>query len=103
MSHSQNPEFKNRVLQLGAVDYISKADGAKFIVNRAIQTLEAKLLQPTAAAEQPPEDLRRMSESLLNLLQMTNLTEGLPPSAKVALGSAQKLAERIQAVVARVA
>jgi DNA-binding response OmpR family regulator len=103
MSHNQNPEFKIRVLQLGAVDYISKADGAKFIVNRAIQTLEAKLLQHTAGAEQPREALRTMAESLLNLLQMTTLTEGLPPAAKVTLGSAQKLAERIQAVVAHVA
>jgi CheY-like chemotaxis protein len=103
MSHNQNPEFKNRVLQLGAADYVSKADGAKLIVKKAIQTLEAKPIRQAPATEPAPDDLRTMAESLLNLLQMTTFTEGLPPAAKVALGSAQKLAERIQAVVAHMA
>ena len=42
MSHNQNPEFRSRVLQLGADDYISKAQGPNSIVEKSIQTLEAK-------------------------------------------------------------
>jgi CheY-like chemotaxis protein len=100
MSHNENPEFRNRALLLGAVDYLSKADGAKSIVERTIQTLEGKLPQPAVTAVPTPGELRLMSESLVSLLQVTNLTDGLPPAAKVALTSAQKLAERIQSLMA---
>jgi CheY-like chemotaxis protein len=106
MSHNENPEFRNRALQLGAVDYISKGDGAKSIVERAIQTLDGVVPAPaavpvtavTAALPTPAGELRLMSESLLNLIQITSLTDGLPPAAKAGLASAQKLAERIHAL-----
>ncbi len=95
MSHNENPEFRNRALQLGAVDYLSKADGAKSIVERAIQILDGG---SSGAAVPAAGELRLMSESLLNLIQVTSLTDGLPPAAKVALVSAQKLAQRIHAI-----
>ncbi|HME10686.1 MAG TPA: response regulator [Bryobacteraceae bacterium] len=95
MSHNENPEFRNRALQLGAIEYISKADGAKSIVERAIQTLDGTPAGPAAPAA---GELRLMSESLLNLIQVTSMTDGLPPSARAALVSAQKLAQRIHAI-----
>jgi DNA-binding response OmpR family regulator len=98
MSHNENPEFRNRALQLGAVDYLSKADGAKAIVERAIVTLDGSAASTPAPARSTTAELRLMSESLLNLIEVTTLTEGLPAAAKAALASAQKLAERIHAI-----
>jgi len=95
MSHNENPEFRNRALQLGAVAYLSKADGAKSIVERAIQTLEGF---NGASALPAAGEIRLISESLLNLIQVTSLMEGLAPSAQAALATAQTLTERIRAI-----
>ena len=48
MSNNNSPEFRNRALQLGAVDYISKGTGSRAIVDRAIQTLEGTPQSPPA-------------------------------------------------------
>lgn len=99
MSHNENPEYRNRALQLGAIDYLSKADGAKSIVERTLQTLESRSAEPASSVVPTPGEIRLMSESLVNLLHVTGLTDGLPPSAKAAIVSAQELAERIHRLV----
>jgi DNA-binding response OmpR family regulator len=97
MSHNENPEFRVRALQLGAVDYLSKGDGAKAIVERAIETLEGA--SPAAPALAAAGEIRLISESLLTLIQVTGLMDGLPASAQSALVTAGKLTQRIQSLV----
>jgi CheY-like chemotaxis protein len=100
MSSNTNPEFRKRAVEMGAIEYLSKVESAKDIVEKVVRILEgstsgngavAALPEPAAAA-----DVRLMTENLMDMLHVIDLVEGIPPAARSALASAQKLVERIQ-------
>jgi len=107
MSSNSNPEFRKRAAELGAVDYLSKVDTAKTIVEKVVKILGDRADTADAPAEEPPvavlpvAELRLAAESLLSLMQVIGLVEGMPAAASSAVASAQKLAEKILSFTAQ--
>ncbi len=105
MSSNTNPEFRKKAAELGAVEYLSKVDTAKTIVEKVI-----RILDPSGAPEAPTaplleavslaSEIRVATESLLSLIQVIGMVEGVPPAAQTAVAAAQKLAEHIHECVA---
>ena len=107
-SCNTDPEFRQRAMEIGAIDYLPKTEGYGSIIQRISEVLAAKRPSPVVApvetpiAEDPPdelayrEQLRSLSRSLVDVLHLAGLNEGLPDSARYALGSAQRIAEDIQ-------
>ena len=108
MSSNTNPEFRKRAAELGAIQYISKVDTARDIVDKVVKILggPASVAAP-APAEPLPEttlpagEIRIMTENLMNLLRVIHLVEGVPPAAKTAVEAANKLATRIHESVVK--
>jgi CheY-like chemotaxis protein len=110
MSSNSNPEFRKRAAELGAVDYLSKVDTAKTIVEKVVKILGDQGGDhggAAAPAEEPPvatlplAEIRLAAESLLSLMQVIGLVEGMPAAAASAVASAQKLAEKIHTFTAQ--
>ncbi len=108
MSSNTNPEFRKKAAELGAVEYLSKVDTAKTIVDKVLRILEPSLepANPAALAEPAPgaislaSEIRVASGSLLSLIRMIGQVEGVPTAAQTAAAAAEKLAEHIQECVA---
>jgi CheY-like chemotaxis protein len=106
MSSNTNPEFRKKAAELGAVEYLSKVDTAKTIVDKVIKILQPAG-EPAAPAPLPPEtvslasEIRVATEGLLSLIQVIGLVEGVPPAAQTAVAAAQKLAEHIHECAAK--
>jgi two-component system alkaline phosphatase synthesis response regulator PhoP len=109
-SCNTDPEFRKRALDIGALDYLPKTEGYGNIIQRIGEVAAVKRPSPVPApveddiAEDPPdeqsyrEQLRSLSQSLVDVLHLGGLNERLPDSARYALGSAQRIAEDIQRV-----
>ena len=105
MSSNLNPEFRKRAVELGAVDYLSKADTAKTIVEKAMQVLQGPGAAPAHSDAAPPDtslplaEIRLAAESLLQLMEVIGLVENVPPAAASAVAAARKLAARVHELV----
>jgi CheY-like chemotaxis protein len=98
------PQYRQRALELGALDYLPKTDGANAIVNRVYEILEID--QPEAAAAAPViapsyAQLRSLAQSLVDVLRLAGMPEGLPSSTQYALDSALRIADDIRSVADR--
>jgi CheY-like chemotaxis protein len=101
MSSNTNPEFRKKAAELGAVEYLSKVDTAKTIVDKVLRILEPspEATEPAPADVTLASEIRVATESLLRLIQVIGLVEGVPPAAQTAVAAAQKLAEHIHECV----
>ena len=124
MSSNTNPEFCKKAAELGAIEYLSKVDTAKTIVDKVLRILEpspvpAAPAEPAAAADPAPpaesaapagpareavalaSEIRVATGSLLSLIRVIGQVEGVPPAAQTAVAAAQKLAEHIYECAAK--
>ena len=97
---------RRRAIELGAIDYIPKTDGASHIARRV-----AEVLAPHDAARPTPDEdgahapgpstydqLRTLSQNLLDLLHLASMENDLPPATKYALSASSRLAEDIRTI-----
>lgn len=100
------PRFRRRAIELGAIDYIPKTDGASHIARRV-----AEVLAPHDAVRPAPDEegthatapstydqLRTLSQNLLDLLHLASMENDLPPATKYALSASSRLAEDIRSL-----
>ena len=100
------PRFRRRAIELGAIDYIPKTDGASHIARRV-----AEVLAPHDSVRQPREDdgassagpstydqLRTLSQNLLDLLHLASMENDLPAATKYALSASSRVAEDIRSL-----
>lgn len=100
------PQYRQRALELGALDYLPKTDGANAIVNRVYEILEieqpeASSAAASAAAAPSYAQLRSLAQSLVDVLRLAGMPEGLPSSTQYALDSALRIADDIRSVAER--
>jgi len=102
------PEFRKRALDLGAVAYLPKEEGASSIVERIYDIIEpdgAKLPKPAGrenggAVSPLGVQVTSLITSLEEFLELASLAEGLPESSRRALASAKRIAEEIRQIAA---
>jgi CheY-like chemotaxis protein len=92
------PQYRQRALELGAVDYLPKTDGANAIVSRVYEILDVDPSQATPPESAPPisSQLLSLSQSLIDLLRLAGMPHNLPESTQYALDSALRIADDIQ-------
>jgi len=103
-SCNTDPEFRKRAIEIGALDYMPKTEGYTNIVQRLGEVLGPPSQQAAGPAgiEDAPEEaayreqLQALARSLVDVLHLAGLSEGLPDAARYALGSAQRIAEDIE-------
>ncbi len=102
MSNNTDPEFKDRAIELGAIDYLYKAHGARAIVERIIETVGGEPLPSSGPVLNPASgvELRVQCENLIEILRMARRSENLPDQVREYLTSAEKIAARIERAVA---
>jgi CheY-like chemotaxis protein len=95
------PQYRQRAMELGALDYLPKTDGANAIVSRVYEILEME--EPVAAPAAAPAaaavsyaELRSLAQSLIDVLRLAGMPEGLPSSTQYALDSALRIADDIR-------
>ncbi len=102
-SCNAEPEFRQRALELGAVDYLSKVDGAQSIASRVYELVspEKETAQPLPAAREPADETALQSQLLTlarhldDVLKLAGVERYLPQSTQVALGAASRIAHDI--------
>lgn len=105
-SCNTEPEFRQRAIALGALDYILKTDGAPSIVSRVGELLGS---EPASGSNETSSDtdhsrqddalrdqLRSLSQSLIDMLHVAELSKDLPAQVSYALGSANRIAGDIR-------
>jgi ATP-dependent Lon protease len=100
------PQYRQRALELGALDYLPKTDGANAIVNRVYEILEIDQPEASSRAAAPATapsyaQLRSLAQSLVDVLRLAGMPEGLPSSTQYALDSAMRIADDIRSVAER--
>lgn len=97
MTNNTDPEFRMRALEMGAVAYLAKSTGARLLAAKAIEMLPGREPEIPAgpARSAPAAQVQAMQQSLLALIRLTLEIEGMPPPARSALLSAEKLAESL--------
>jgi CheY-like chemotaxis protein len=95
MSSNVDTDFRKRALDLGASAYLLKTDGAQAIAEKAIRMVAGGAPEVSASTAQ----VQAMQQSLLTLIRITTQMEGLPAQARIALTTAEKLAESLFAAV----
>ena len=109
-SCNSEPEFRKRALELGAVDYLPKTDGANSIVTRVYEILSPGAKEPSPLAGDPlpeqnlgelalGEQLRALSRSLADMLHLAQMDKDIPETTQYALDSASRIAEDISRLV----
>ena len=109
-SCNSEPEFRKRALELGAVDYLPKTDGANSIVTRVYEILSPGAKEPSPLAGDPlpeqnlgelalGEQLRALSRSLADMLHLAQMDKDIPETTQYALDSASRIAEDISHLV----
>jgi len=102
------PRFRRRAIELGAIDYIPKTDGASHIARRVAEVLaphDASRETHEAEGDHVPgpstyDQLRTLSQNLLDLLHLASMESDLPPATKYALSASSRLAEDIRSLAA---
>jgi CheY-like chemotaxis protein len=99
------PQYRQRAMELGALDYLPKTDGANAIVNRVYEILEIEQPEagPAPAAIPSYAQLRSLAQSLVDVLRLAGMPEGLPSSTQYALDSALRIADDIRNLAERTA
>lgn len=102
------PRFRRRAIELGAIDYIPKTDGASHIARRVAEVLAPHdASRPPSAQEDEGahgpgpstyDQLRTLSQNLLDLLHLASMEHDLPPATKYALSASSRLAEDIRSL-----
>lgn len=100
------PRFRRRAIELGAIDYIPKTDGASHIARRVTEVLaphDATRSTPDEEGAHAPgpstyDQLRTLSQNLLDLLHLASMENDLPPATKYALSASSRLAEDIRSL-----
>ena len=111
-SCNSEPEFRNRALELGAIDYLPKTGGANSIVARVYEILGPQTKEPSPPAERPlpepeqslpesalGEQLRALSRSLADMLHLAQMEKDIPSTTQYALDSANRIAGDIARLV----
>lgn len=101
MSNNADPEFRQRAIEMGASAYLAKSSGARALAEKAIEIVAGRLpgTSPGQGQIGVSGQVLAMQQSLLALIRVTSQIDGLPPAAKSALISAEKLAESLFASV----
>jgi CheY-like chemotaxis protein len=99
-SCNTDPQFRQRAMELGALDYIPKTTGANAIVKRVFEVLGLDS-EPAEPAESPSygvfqRQLHSLAQSLVEVLQLASLPRELPETTKYALESARRVAADIR-------
>lgn len=102
------PRFRRRAIELGAIDYIPKTDGASHIARRVAEVLAPHDAARPAQAQEDEgghapgpstyDQLRTLSQNLLDLLHLASMENDLPPATKYALNASSRLAEDIRSL-----
>lgn len=93
-SCNSEPEFRRKALDLGAVDYLPKTAGAKAIVERIckIAPLEKKSPQNSTA---PTAGAASLARGLADMLTVAAGDENVSGGTRLAIASAQRIAEEL--------
>ncbi len=102
-SCNAEPEFRQRALELGAVDYLAKIDGAQSIAARVYELLApGKKAPPSMPPEAPAVDetavrsqLVTLAQNLDDVLKLARVERYLPRSTQVALDAADRISQDI--------
>src|ERR1035441_4716187 len=97
MSSNVDTEFRKRALDLGASAYLLKTEGAHAVAEKAIRMVAdcAPKVANCQTRSAPNAQIDAMQQSLLALIRITTQMEGLPAQARIALTTAEKLAESL--------
>ncbi len=98
MSNNADPEFRKRAADLGALDFLLKTSGARYITERVAAILGAAGAGPI---RDTPGDAQLMSQALVALLAAANASADLPESTRATLNSASILAGQLHQRLAR--
>ncbi len=101
-SCNTEPEFRRRAIELGAIDYLAKTDGANSIVSRVRDVVSPE--KPTAAQDDPASagsareaalrfQVRALAQNLTDVLHLAQMERDVPQSTQYAIGSANRIAE----------
>jgi CheY-like chemotaxis protein len=111
-SCNAEPEFQKRAIELGAVDYLPKMTGAGSIVIRVYELLAPEQKQPGEPGAPIPEEtpeqrtlaqqMRTISEGIVDFIHLVRMSDELTPSADYALQSAESLAEDLHRLASSV-
>jgi CheY-like chemotaxis protein len=102
-SCNTDPQYRQRAMELGAVDYISKGAGANAIVKRVYELLSLNatpVSEPTAHVSVPDfqQQLHSLARSLADVLHLASLPPDLPEGTRYALNSARRVADDIESL-----
>jgi CheY-like chemotaxis protein len=109
-SCNQDPEFHKRAMELGAVDYLPKMNGAGSIVVRIYELLAPEQKAPGEPGSQLPaesagerslaQQMRTISEGIVDFIHLVRMSDELSPGSTYALDSAESLAEDLHRLAA---
>ena len=102
-SCNAEPEFRQRALDLGAVDYLSKIDGAQSIASRVYELLAPEkktawswpAAAPAADETAVQSQLLTLARTLDDVLKLARVERYLPQSTQVALDAADRITHDI--------
>ncbi len=100
-SCNSEPEFRWRAIELGAIDYLAKTDGANSIVSRVYdvvgpQKRSAQPDSPSAVSAQEAalrSQVKALAQNLADVLHLAEMEKDVPQSTKYAIDSASRIAE----------
>ena len=101
-SCNTEPEFRRRAIELGAIDYLNKSDGANSIVSRVRDVVSPE--KPTAGQDDPASagiaretalrsQVRALAQNLTDVLHLAQMEKDVPRSTQYAIDSANRIAE----------
>ena len=100
-SCNTEPEFRRRAIELGAIDYLAKTDGANSIVSRVCAVIGP---QKQAARQDDPasfviagdaamrSQVRALAKNLTDVLHLAQMEKDVPQSTQYAIESANRIA-----------
>ena len=100
-SCNTEPEFQRRAIELGAIDYLDKTDGANSIVSRVYDLVSPE--KPTARQDDPASagsaretalrsQLRALAKNLTDVLHLAQMEKDVPRPTQYAIDSANRIA-----------
>lgn len=101
-SCNTEPEFRRRAIELGAIDYLAKTDGANSIVSRVCDVVSPE--KPTAGQDDPASagsareaalrfQVRALARNLTDVLHLAQMEKDVPRPTQYAIDSANRIAE----------
>ena len=100
-SCNTEPEFRRRAIELGAIDYLAKTDGANSIVSRVCDVIGPR---KQAARQDDPassviaddgalrSQVRALAKNLTDVLHLAQMEKDVPRSTQYAIDSANRIA-----------